>query len=415
MPPRLAADVRPPLTVAGLFAGIGGVELGLSRHGHHSALLCELEPTARAVLEKRFPGVELAPDVRELRSLPRRVDLLAAGFPCQDLSQAGRTAGIAGAQSGIVGEVFRLLRRRRVPWVFLENVSFMLSLGGGRALDYVIGELEALGYSWAYRVVDSRAFGVPQRRERVFLLASLEADPRAVLFADDSGEPEAARHDAEATPPSVHRRTAVGFYWTEGVRGLGWAVDAVPTLKGGSTIGIPSPPAIVLPREGAGRGRCARVVTPEIRDAERLQGFDADWTLPAAEVSRRAGARWKLVGNAVTVPAAAWLGRRLREPGEYDGADDPELPKGAPWPRAAWGAPESGGRRGARWRRHRSRVSSWPLREPSEPLHSFLRFPTRDLSARATAGFLGRLRSGRLRYPPWFEDAVSAHLARADE
>src|SRR5690606_35704194 len=82
-------------------------------------------------------------------------------------------------------------------------------------------------------------------------------------------------------------RTSFGFYWTEGIRGLGAAVDAVPTLKGGSTIGIPSSPAILLPN--------GRVVTPDIRDAERLQGFPADWTQPAETVARKS-VRWKLVG-----------------------------------------------------------------------------------------------------------------------
>src|SRR5690606_19679397 len=96
-----------------------------------------------------------------------------------------------------------------------------------------------------------------------------------------------------------------GFYWTEGLRGLGWAVNAVPTLKGGSSIGIPSPPAIVLPD--------GRVVTPDIRDAERLQGFPADWTKVAETVARRS-ARWRLVGNAVSVPAADWIGKRLLKP-----------------------------------------------------------------------------------------------------
>ena len=97
---------------------------------------------------------------------------------------------------------------------------------------------------------------------------------------------------------------ACGFYWTEGIRGLGWAVDAVPTLKGGSTIGIPSPPAMVFPLGLVGK--------PDVRDAERMQGFVADWTQPAESVVR-AGHRWHLVGNAVTVDVATWIGERLAD------------------------------------------------------------------------------------------------------
>src|SRR5215468_453878 len=117
------------LRVAGLFAGVGGIELGLHRAGHTSELLCEIDEGARAVLAARFPGVDLHGDVRELRDLPP-IDLVAAGFPCQDLSQAGRTAGISGANSGLVGEVFRLLDGMKggPRWLLLENVPNMLKL-----------------------------------------------------------------------------------------------------------------------------------------------------------------------------------------------------------------------------------------------------------------------------------------------
>src|SRR5437879_2341375 len=161
-----------PLTVAGLFAGIGGIELGLHRAGHETALLCEIDPAASAVLKMRFPGVRLEPDITKLSTLPE-VDVIAAGFPCQDLSQAGRTAGISGSRSGLVGKVFELISNatRKPRWLLLENVPFMLQLDAGQAMRYVTDELERLGFMWAYRVVDARAFGLPQRRLRVILLA----------------------------------------------------------------------------------------------------------------------------------------------------------------------------------------------------------------------------------------------------
>ena len=271
------------LRVAGLFAGVGGIELGLHRAGHRTVLLCENDPGAGAVLRERFPRTPLHEDVRALNALPARTQLLSAGFPCQDLSQAGMTRGITGARSGLVAEVFRLLEQSSVPWVLLENVPFMMQLARGRALELIVHQLEALGYHWAYRVVDSRAFGLPQCRERVFLLASTAGDPRDVLLADDAGEPEQPAFGA-GRGASLADGVACGFYWTEGVRWLGWAVDAVPTLKSGSTIGIASPPAILLPD--------GRAVKPDLRDAERLQGFDADWTQPA-ESDVKPGLRWK--------------------------------------------------------------------------------------------------------------------------
>lgn len=385
-PRERSQDGTPPqagLVVAGLFAGIGGIELGLHRAGHRSALLCENDPGALAVLGARFPGIPLEKDVRLLDSLPAETNLLAAGFPCQDLSQAGMTRGIQGPRSGLIGEVFRLLRRQPVPWLLVENVPFMLQLGRGRALDVIVSELESLGYRWAYRVVNSRAFGLPQRRERVFLLASIQHDPRPILFADDAGAPD--------DDPNG-RGQAFGFYWTEGIRGLGWAVDSVPTLKGGSTVGIPSPPAILFPS--------GEIVTPDLRDAERMQGFSADWTRPAEQVTRRSF-RWKLVGNAVTVHVSAWIGRRLATPGRYDGTWDSQLPKGSPWPRAAWNVGHG---------RHTADVSAWPMRRALKPLREFLRFPTQPLSLKAAEGFRSRTKTSSLRFRPGFLEAIDAHI-----
>lgn len=373
-------------TVAGLFAGIGGIEVGLERAGMQSELLCEWWEPARAVLEHRFPESPVIGDVRDLEKLPP-VDLVTAGFPCTDLSQAGRTKGITGEASGLVGEVFRLLSDRRVPWVLLENVRNMLVLDSGQAMRFLVAELESLGYQWAYRVVDSRFTGVPQRRQRVIMLASTEGDPREVLFADDAGE-----------RPDAHYRDGVaGFYWTEGLRGLGWAKDAVPTLKGGSTIGIPSPPAVWNPRGPQGR----RVVTPRVTEAERLQGFDPDWTVAAEEVSRRKGTRWKLVGNAVTVGVSEWVGGRLLTPGPI-AADVRELAPSDPWPLAACGA------KGRRWS---VGASMWPIHRPYLHLDDVVDLDAAvPLSLRGAAGFYERATRGSLRFVDGFLDDVAGHI-----
>ncbi|WUN54799.1 DNA (cytosine-5-)-methyltransferase [Rhodococcus sp. NBC_00297] len=372
--------------MVGLFAGIGGLELGLARSGWSTTQLCEIDAGAGAVLRSRFPDVPLHTDVATLRALPTGTELVAAGFPCQDLSQAGRTAGITGARSGLVDEVFRLVARKRGPrWLLIENVPFMLQLGRGAAMRHITHALEDLGYMWAYRVVDARSFGLPQRRQRVVMLASRTDDPREVLFGPDAGIPEAG--DADVLP--------CGFYWTEGVRGLGWAINAVPTLKGGSTLGIASPPAVRLPS--------GELVTPGISDAERLQGFDAGWTAPAVESPGvRAGHRWKLVGNAVSVRMATWVGEQLATRTPYDEGSDTELVPGQSWPSAAWGRDR---------RAFRVPASTWPVQHPYEDLSGFLE-ESKLLSARATAGFLKRARSGRLRFAPGFLDTVESHLHR---
>src|SRR5262249_31870287 len=200
-------------------------------------------------------------------------------------------------------------------------------------------------------------------------------DPAAALFADD---------EVLLRPPTALGRVAHGFYWTEGRGGLGWAPDAIPTLKNGSTVGIPSPPAILMPD--------GRVIKPDIRDAERLQGFEPDWTVSAAQ-----RLRWSLVGNAVTVPVASWLGRRLTEPGEHDARLD-----------RAWNAVNRSFPRAARYdgrRRYCVEIGSFPVWKERKPLHKFLNHDGTLLSARASAGFLGRAKASTLRFAPGFLEA----------
>lgn len=380
-----AVPENPAFTVVGLFAGIGGLELGFHAAGGRAKLLCEVWEPAQAVLRERFPGVELHSDVRTLDELPP-ADVVAAGFPCTDLSQAGRTAGIHGQDSGLVKQLFRLLREAHPRWVVIENVRNMLVLDGGKAMAYLVRRLEELGFRWAYRLVDSRFAGVPQRRQRVLMVASRDDDPRTVLFADDVGEPD----------DSWFRNDAYGFYWTEGLRGLGWARDAVPTLKGGSAIGIPSSPAIWVRDQEPGKA----IVTLSITDAEHLQGFPRGWTLPAV-AHGRAGQRWKLTGNAVTVGVATWLGGRLAEPGEVGVANWTRLATGAKWPTAAWG------QLGQRWV---VPVSMWPQRYPYQHLLDAVnRDGLTPLSRRAVEGFHSRMERSGLRFDEGFRLAIKRH------
>ncbi|MEP7023015.1 MAG: DNA (cytosine-5-)-methyltransferase [Actinomycetota bacterium] len=400
----------PTMTAIGLFAGIGGLEEGLLRSGAARAeLLVDNWGPAQEVLRARYPDIKLEGDVAGVRSVPR-VDLLAAGFPCTDLSQAGRTAGITGRASSLVRHVFRLLGPADPTWLVIENVRNMLVLDSGQAMRYLVAELEERRYRWAYRLVDSRSTGVPQRRQRVIMLASRTGNPADVLFADDAGEP----------PDDYYCGDAYGFYWTEGLTGLGWARDAVPTLKGGSTVGIPSPPAIWVP--GAVSGR--RIVLPSIEAAEALQGFDRGWTEPAelrqsggvrqsggsgqsgaiwrsGGVRSSNGPRWRLVGNAVTVGVSQWLGTRLVAPGEHDPSGDTVVTDGR-WPAAAWG---SGGTV------HRVPVSMWPVRAPYVPLLSVVDHQSaKALSNRAARGFCSRMERSKLRFDGQFRADLADHV-----
>lgn len=365
----------------GLFAGIGGMELGMHAGGFQPALLCEILPEAQAVLRERFPNVDICSDVKAIRSIPSDTSLLCAGFPCQDLSSSGHKRGIAGLRSSLVGEVFRLLAKKKCDWVLLENVRFMLHLGGGEAMKHITEALEELGYRWAYRVLNSQNFGVPQRRERVYILASKTMNPAGVLF----------REPVEVAPvinKPVDISAPVGFYWTEGTYATGLADDALPPLKGGSTIGIPSAPGILFPSGSVG--------TPDLRDAERMQGFPENWT-SAAEQVVKSSFRWKLVGNAVTVNVCQWIAEGLLVPSDI-GPKVFHSHTTNKWPDAAFGE------KGKVWRVD---GAYGPFNRTS--LTSFLKYPTKPLSHRAVTGFVGRALKGNLKYPDGFIEALTRY------
>ncbi len=370
----------PALTVSSLFSGIGGIELGLGAAGHTVNLLVERDASARRVLTERFGDIAQHDDVTTLMRLPPHTDLVAAGFPCQDISQAGLVQGLAGRNSGLVEHVFRLLQTRRTPFVLLENVAFLLRAKRGRVLDAILSRFEELKYQWAYRVMDSQAFGVPQRRERVYIVASRDEDPRRILFAGNEEKPAL----------KTRTKPTVGFYWTEGNHGFGWAVEAVPPLKSGSSAGGAVPPAIILPND--------KVIKPHIRDAERLQGFAAGWT----EAARTERDRWRLVGNAVTVPVAEWIGHRLAAPTSSI-ADSMPLNDGTPWPRAAFNV--DGHRR-------TSDLSAFPIWKSRVRLGAFLEHGGVPLSERATAGFLTRARASSLNVTGDLLTRIERHLER---
>ncbi|MDE0625886.1 MAG: DNA (cytosine-5-)-methyltransferase [Bryobacterales bacterium] len=366
-----------------MYTGIGGFELGLERSGHRTLLMSEIDPDACQVLQQRFGHAMWNTDVVRLAALPQGTEVVTAGFPCQDLSMAGLKAGVEGEKTRVVDALFRLLEARRVPWVIVENVYFMLHLARGAAMAYVLSRLEDLGYRWASRVVDSRAFGLAQRRRRVYIVASLVGDPRDVLLADDV---------AGTSWPAPNLERPIGFYWTEGRSGHGLTADAVPPLKIGSGLGIPSPPAVLLPS--------GRVATPPIEAVERLQGFPARWTSALRHV-RQGRSRWRLVGNAVSVPVAEWIGRRLTKPGAYDPGKDAPLVEGGRWPNAAWCMGSS---------RMVADVSDCPVRKRRGRLSAFATEHWPDLSKRALAGFVRRAHEGSLRYPHGFLAALKANL-----
>jgi DNA (cytosine-5)-methyltransferase 1 len=376
------------MEMVGLFAGVGGLERGLMLAGHHVKAVAEIDPYACAVLKGRFPEAKNLGNVGALGQLPA-CDIVTAGFPCQDLSQAGGTAGIHGEKSRLVRHALDLIAgaKKRPAWLLLENVPFMLTLHKGAGMAWLVRQLERLGYRWAYRVIDTRAFGLPHRRRRLFILASCVARPEPVLLA----QPGAPRQ------PDVRVDTPHGFYWTEGNRGVGWAVDAIPPLKCSSGLGIISPPAVWIPDRRS-------IVTPTIEDAEALQGFHRGWTQPASVLSAGNRARWRLVGNAVSVPVAQWIGTRLARKAGNEDIHSVKLPSQHFWPAAGYGGDGA---------RYQVSISEWPGRKSHRSIMEFLSPEAPPLSVRASSGFLGRLLKSNLRVPEQFIEDLSYSVSSA--
>ncbi len=167
-----------------LFAGVGGFDLALERNGVPVVASVEIDKNARKVLAKQFPNSAILEDVKEvtgeqLFKLGFDSDgIVVGGFPCQDLSVAGKRAGLAGDRSGLFFEVTRILEETKAKYFILENVPGLLSSNKGRDMGTVVGTLDELGYSVAWRVLDAQYFGVPQRRRRVFIVGCLGDDWR---------------------------------------------------------------------------------------------------------------------------------------------------------------------------------------------------------------------------------------------
>ena len=219
-----------------LFAGVGGFELGFERAGIETILQAEQDEKCQHVLERHWPNVERVNDVRDVgqkatsvgrdggelghrggssteRTRQHRIgagdglgncDLIYGGFPCQDLSVAGRRAGLGGERSSLWFEFARVLDAVRPRWCVVENVPGLLSSAGGRDFGIILHDLDELGYDIAWGTLDAQHFGVPQRRRRVFVVAGPRGPgPAAVLALAEGGSGDFASREEEGAPAPI--------------------------------------------------------------------------------------------------------------------------------------------------------------------------------------------------------------------
>jgi DNA (cytosine-5)-methyltransferase 1 len=226
------------IRVGSLFTGVGGFDLGFERAGMKVSWQCEIDKQCQTILKKHFPNTRLYEDVRSITREAGSVDLICGGFPCQDLSVAGKRKGLAGSRSGLWFEFARIIEELKPGWVVIENVPGLLSSNKGKDFAIIIQWLVQCGYGVSWRILDSQYFGVAQRRRRVFIIGSLgSGNSTQVLFEPESlsGNIEKGKQEGKEIASTITDRV--------GGSGSGWArwneADGLvaqkkaPTLTGG--------------------------------------------------------------------------------------------------------------------------------------------------------------------------------------
>lgn len=165
----------PTHKVLDLFSGIGGFSLGLDRcGGFETAAFCEIDKKAQKVLRKHWPDTPIYSDIKELTVERLQADgvplpsVITGGFPCQDISSAGKGVGIVGSRSGLWSEMFRLIRDVCPKWAIIENVSALRS----RGLALVLQDLCTIGYRAEWHCIPASAVGAPHQRDRIWIIAN---------------------------------------------------------------------------------------------------------------------------------------------------------------------------------------------------------------------------------------------------
>ena len=292
--------MQPAMTAISAFAGIGGFEHGFARVGIHTTHQIEWDTHCQTVLAKHYPHTTLMGDICDVSGTQLgRPDLAVAGFPCQDTSIAApHRHGLAGKRSHhffeftrLVEEYARLVDAAGPRWVAIENPTGLLRSNDGRDMATVVRTLEELGYGWAYRVVDGRHTGTPQRRQRVLVVGHRGGDPRPAWLV--LGDPE---HGGQAHPArGVGRRplgpapaggAAFDAVWRKSARARAalskggyetWVADGDANTLTGFDGGGPARQTHLIAQAG-------RVRTLTLTEWERLQGFPDGWTegIPAS-------------------------------------------------------------------------------------------------------------------------------------
>lgn len=287
--------------VNSFFAGIGGFDVGFEKHGFRTTLLCEINPFCNEILTKHWPNVQRENDICTIDAtkLPE-AEVWCGGFPCQDISVARGAAqrlGLGGSRSGLFYQYAALLEAKLPQVVIIENVEGLYNSNGGRDFGVILQKLTSMGYAVAWRLFNSRYFGVPQSRSRVYLCCWLRNPEKAMrVMFDHAGaaKTENERKDfvTESNAPNAYPKVPKTAYCLAATSGRHTGTDWSRTY--------------VVCQDGVRR------LTP--KEYERLQGFDDLWTMPlnyAGNDDDIDTLRYTALGNAVSVPVVEWVAKRV--------------------------------------------------------------------------------------------------------
>ena len=292
------------MKVASFFSGIGGIDLGLERAGMEVVFQCEINRFGQQILKKHWPNVQLEGDINDVKptDVPS-AELWCGGFPCQDLSLAnqGKRQGLKGARSGLFYMFAELIRaqEKKPRWVFMENVPGLLNSRKGDDFKRLLYTLDELGYGVSWRVLDAKYFGTPQRRRRVYIVASYRSlrsaevlfEPSAATIVDKAGGfREHSYADGLAEDPRVTNYYAIQH------AGIGRIPSAGPQAKGYRNDGE----TYTCDSRGSSDAICKTDAPFGIRASS---GFST-WL---------DSNRWRALGNAVAVPVIEWIGQRIAD------------------------------------------------------------------------------------------------------
>jgi len=352
-----------------LFAGIGGFRLGLERAGHQCVWSNEIVEKARRIYEHNFKDTPDGRDIRDIKpeEIPE-TDLLVGGFPCATFSVAGRRTGFSteDTRGTLFFEICRIAEAKRIPYLFLENVKGLLNHENGRTFGVILATLDELGYDVQWECVNSKNFGVPQNRERVFIVANLRdrARPKIFPIGECFAENDVTREETQGEGERVSTNylpTLDAHYYKGGgtravidesdgsIRTTQWRRthfrdikgDYTPTLTanmgtGGNNVPYVEVKAVLTPdrkekrqngrrikehnepsftitaqdRHGVLVGSSLRKLTP--LECERLQSLPDNWTKWYSDGSLVSdNQRYERCGRAVTVNVIHEIAKRL--------------------------------------------------------------------------------------------------------